>query len=354
MEQLNQIPISNYLYVSSLNPDHKIDLVKDMKSGLLFVKKEIDVYNIDIYKHLHHFPVVGIPRIYAIEEKNDHLTVIEEYLKGEDLSALLEKHDLSEEYILYILLSLCDILNRLHKINPPIVHRDIKPSNIRITNTGTIYLIDFNAAKYALKNQTRDTIRIGTEGYAAPEQYGFGASTPQTDIYALGVLMRELLTNGLGQDTLSPKWQSIITKCNEMNPKDRYQNVEKLKADLLSTEKKCKKPQRHSPLIPPGYRTRTPWKMAFATLIYAFLIWLGSSVKYPEKSPVYNYVDKVFACLFLLSFVFGTFNYLNVQNLNPLCKSRYLILRILGILMIDALLALLVLILTTITESILP
>lgn len=77
-------------------------------------------------------------------------------------------------------------------------------------------------------------------------------------------------------------------------------------------------------------------------------------MKYPEKSPVYNYVDKVFACLFLLSFVFGTFNYLNVQNLNPLCKSRYLILRILGILMIDALLALLVLILTTITESILP
>lgn len=88
---------------------------------------------------------------------------------------------------------LCEILEKLHSANPPIVHRDIKPSNIIITNYDHVILLDFNAAKYFTDPNTSDTILLGTKGYAAPEQYGFGSSTPQTDIYAVGILLKELV-----------------------------------------------------------------------------------------------------------------------------------------------------------------
>lgn len=88
---------------------------------------------------------------------------------------------------------LCEILEKLHSVTPPIVHRDTKPSNIIITNYEHVVLLDFNAAKYFADTDTADTILLGTKGYAAPEQYGFGSSTPQTDIYALGILLKELV-----------------------------------------------------------------------------------------------------------------------------------------------------------------
>ena len=73
----------------------------------------------------------------------------------------------------------------------PIIHRDIKPSNIMITEQNHVVLLDFNAAKLYTNASTNDTVLLGTKGYAAPEQYGFGSSSPQTDIYAIGVLIKE-------------------------------------------------------------------------------------------------------------------------------------------------------------------
>ena len=78
---------------------------------------------------------------------------------------------------------------------PAIIHRDIKPSNIIITAYNRAVLLDFNAAKYYSCQSTEDTVLLGTQGYASPEQYGFGSSSPQTDIYSMGILFRELLNS---------------------------------------------------------------------------------------------------------------------------------------------------------------
>lgn len=67
---------------------------------------------------------------------------------------------------------------RNQSFTPPIVHRDIKPSNIILTEDGRIVLIDLNAARLDDKNRSHDTQLIGTAGFAAPEQYGFAASSP--------------------------------------------------------------------------------------------------------------------------------------------------------------------------------
>lgn len=91
---------------------------------------------------------------------------------------------------------------RNQSFTPPIVHRDIKPSNIILTEDGRIVLIDLNAARLDDKNRSHDTQLIGTAGFAAPEQYGFAASSPRADLYAAGILTRVLLTGTDANDAM--------------------------------------------------------------------------------------------------------------------------------------------------------
>jgi serine/threonine protein kinase len=62
------------------------------------------------------------------------------------------------------------------------------------TYQGQIYLIDFGIARYFKPGQSKDTLVLGSPGYAAPEQYGRAQTTPQTDMYSLGALLHELLS----------------------------------------------------------------------------------------------------------------------------------------------------------------
>jgi serine/threonine protein kinase len=87
---------------------------------------------------------------------------------------------------------LCECLDSLHKLNPPIIHRDIKPENI-IYHNNKVTLLDFGIARFLDSKKSKDTLILGSVGYAAPEQFGFQQSNPQTDIYALGKLMNYLL-----------------------------------------------------------------------------------------------------------------------------------------------------------------
>ena len=82
-------------------------------------------------------------------------------------------------------------------------------------------LLDFNAAKYKSADATRgsDTVLLGTQGYAAPEQYGFGESSPQTDIYSLGIIMREASAS---LAVNSHKFDAVISRCTQMDPTQRF------------------------------------------------------------------------------------------------------------------------------------
>ena len=90
----------------------------------------------------------------------------------------------------------CDVLAYLHGHTPPVVFRDLKPSNIMLDRHGRIKLIDFGTARHFDTTKNTDTLKMGSIGYAAPEQYqGQGQTGPQTDIYALGATLHQMLTN---------------------------------------------------------------------------------------------------------------------------------------------------------------
>jgi len=76
-------------------------------------------------------------------------------------------------------IQLCDVLEYLHNHTPPVIFRDMKPDNVMVTPEGDIKLIDFGVARLFDPTKRTDTLKMGTAGYAPPEQYaGQGQTTP--------------------------------------------------------------------------------------------------------------------------------------------------------------------------------
>ena len=174
---------SFYQVVAAINEPHKVYLVQHRDSGRFYVKKILDVYSADVYKDLQAHPIPGIPRIMDSWEEDGRLVIIEEFISGVTLRDMIEstsspaantdlREILTVERIGHYMAGLCDILERLHSHNPPLIHRDLKPSNIIITSCGNVMLLDFNAARFYSGEPGResDTRLLGTKGYAAPEQ----------------------------------------------------------------------------------------------------------------------------------------------------------------------------------------
>ncbi len=91
-------------------------------------------------------------------------------------------------------MQLCTVLGYLHMQEPSIIFRDLKPANIMRMSDGHLYLIDFGIARQFKHGQAKDTIPLGSPGYAAPEQYGRAQTTPRSDIYSLGALLHQLIS----------------------------------------------------------------------------------------------------------------------------------------------------------------
>lgn len=144
-----------------------------------------------------------LPRIYTHFTDPEHWYVVMDFIVGENLEHYLRDITSAQENairalaldeIIDIGLQLCSVLAYLHTRQPVIIFRDLKPSNIMRTPQGQLYVIDFGTARYFKPGQTRDTIPLGSPGYAAPEQYGRAQTTPRADIYSLGALLHHLLS----------------------------------------------------------------------------------------------------------------------------------------------------------------
>ncbi len=354
MDYSKRLAISYYKTIATLNESHKIYLVQHQETQKIYVKKILDVYNKDIYQSIAEHPICGIPQIIVLYEEDNQLIVIEHYVSGCSLQEKIDTSSLSIDCIFQYMVELCAILERMHSFQPPIIHRDIKPSNIMITEHNHVMLLDFNAAKYFTESTDIDTVLLGTKGYAAPEQYGFGSSTPRTDIYALGILLKELL---FVLPSSSSMLNDIIAKCVQINPADRYQSVTELKAALKQTRQPQMEIKTCSSLtfrsfLPPGFRTLTPWKVIFSSMMYLIILCLCINLEVENTFGAALWVERIFCLFVMLSFIFVGFNYLNIQKGFPLCKHRFKIVRYIGIALLDIMVVTALLILMLIVKSI--
>lgn len=200
-----------------------------------------------IMKNLDH-PM--LPRIVGIEEDPKFFYIIMDFVQGENLKAVVASSGpQAQDTVVSWGVKLCDVLTYLH--GKGIVYRDMKPANIMLSPDGNIKLIDFGIAREYKENASEDTTALGTEGYAAPEQYeGKGQTDARTDVYGMGITLFQLLTGvnpssyqenifsiRLQNPNLSSGLDKIILKCTNKDPKKRYQSTEELKKALLNYRK---------------------------------------------------------------------------------------------------------------------
>jgi WD40 repeat protein len=190
----------------------------------------------------------NLPRIYDHFTDREHWYLVTDFIEGETLEEYLKRTwngRLPLEEVLEVGIQLCRVLDYLHTREPSIIFRDLKPANVMRTSDGHLYLIDFGIARHFKPGQPRDTIPLGSPGYAAPEQYGKAQTTPLADIYSLGVLLYQLLTGNnpeqnpfhferapLQAQLIPHKLQSLVLRMVAMDVHNRPSSMAIVKQEL--------------------------------------------------------------------------------------------------------------------------
>lgn len=195
----------------------------------------------------------------------DELYIAMEYIHGRDLGQLLDRHrgPLPVPVALHVVTQVLRALEYAHTLQDSsgrpagVIHRDIKPSNILISYDGEVKLTDFGIAALAAEVAPATNNRVlGTKGYFAPEQLRGEAPDQRADIFALGVVLYEILcarlpfkadrtTKLLRQNlrarvprprrvnrTLAPDLETVVLKALERRPQRRHENCAQLRREL--------------------------------------------------------------------------------------------------------------------------
>jgi eukaryotic-like serine/threonine-protein kinase len=209
----------------------------------------------EICKKLDHPAVVKA----FTEDKRIPIYMVTEFVQGQLLRQVLsEQGKLSVERVVRIALAICDALEYIH--SQGVVHRDLKPENIMVNAEDRIKLIDFGIASQAgARRLTFGKLSqvMGTPDYISPEQVKGKRGDARTDVYALGVMLYEMLTgktpfpgknpfvsmhNRLVNNpvppreidpSITPELQEVIYRALERDPKNRYSSAREFANDLL-------------------------------------------------------------------------------------------------------------------------
>jgi len=207
----------------------------------------------------------GLPNIIQLEAYFEkHNAIVMEYIRGKDLSEIMDKvKPIPTDQAVFIISECCIGLHHAHVKG--IVHRDIKPSNIMVRFTGEVKIGDFGIAKKMFRSDGTIVKGIkGTLDYIYPEQARGDYIDARADIYSLGIVFYEMLNgekvrnfNGVGTYTaiqsiletgitplkdlkkdIPAELNDIVMKCVEMKREARYQSAEELREALSVLEKK--------------------------------------------------------------------------------------------------------------------
>ncbi|MGJ8562482.1 MAG: protein kinase domain-containing protein [Alphaproteobacteria bacterium] len=164
--------------------------------------------------------------------------LVMEYITGQTLNVVIATSELSETERLTLFMTLCGAVGYAHE--KLVLHRDIKPQNVLITEKGDLKLIDFGVAGL-LQSGDDDLNAPMTVAYAAPEQIEGHEPSVRSDVFALGLLLYELLAgekpkreNGeitFRNSAIRDEVLSIIRKATARHPEERYSSVEGLRLD---------------------------------------------------------------------------------------------------------------------------
>jgi len=201
-----------------------------------------------------------------------------EYLEGDDLANLIQRGEHEKLQLLEALAQACEALGYVHDCG--IIHRDVKPGNILVASKGKqllAKLVDFGVASVDRSNLTEQGIWMGTVSYMAPEYLDSGKSTPSADLFAVGVIIYEILSGGLrpfpGESstailnailrksvqplapedvqTVSPKVLDVMDKALAKDPADRYTTAAELARALREALREPVQPRTNGPGIRP-------------------------------------------------------------------------------------------------------
>jgi serine/threonine protein kinase len=192
---------------------------------------------------LHHSRIVAVHDFG--ETPDGYLYIVMEFVRGTTLGDLIKNKALKSDQILAIVTQICDALKYAHEHG--VIHRDIKPANIMLDVEGQVKVADFGLAKLADTHErdslTQANVAMGTPNYVAPEALVLDTQVDQrADIFALGVLLYEMLTGNVPRGVfvapsdkiknLDPRLDDVVMRAMQSEPENRYQQVTQFWTDI--------------------------------------------------------------------------------------------------------------------------
>lgn len=247
--EANDPKINRHLAIKTIrfSDEFKDDKIREIKNRFF---KEAEIAG-----KLSHPAIVSI---YDAGEDYDLTYLAMEYLDGVDLREFCKKGSLQPlRKVLYIVSEVALALDHAH--NMGVIHRDIKPGNIMLLKNGKVKVTDFGIAKAISTSETKSGVVLGTPNYMSPEQINGQTIDGRSDIFALGVVLYELLSGTLpffGKNitsllyqitqgkqpeirTINPKipkvCAQIIDRALEKKPENRFQNGSEMAKYLKAT-----------------------------------------------------------------------------------------------------------------------
>ncbi len=193
---------------------------------------------VQMLKKLDHDRIVKL-KDFFIEDHRGYLVL--ELIDGDSLRTLVNRNGkMSEAAVVSLMEQMCDMLEYLHSLSPPVVHRDFTPDNLILGHDGILKLVDFNVAQQ--KEATSTGTVVGKHAYIPPEQFR-GKPCSQSDIYAMGASVFFLLSGKDPEPITSshPKEECpevsngldiIIARATALDTSYRYQSASEIRKEL--------------------------------------------------------------------------------------------------------------------------